>query len=57
MYLKTVKNLQFLPFLYDLGIASKRKKLYQLLFDLFPYNSKKNLEFSKIPKFQKYLGR
>ena len=49
MYLKTVKNLQFLPFLYDLGIASKRKKLYQLLFDLFPYNSKKTSSF---PKFQ-----
>ena len=49
MYLKTVKNLQFLTFLYDLGIASKRKKLYQLLFDLFPYNSKKNSSF---PKFQ-----
>ena len=41
MYLKTVKNLKFLPFLYDLGIASKRKTWYQLLFDLFPYNSKK----------------
>ena len=49
MYLKTVKNLQFLPLLYDLGIASKRKKLYQLLFDLFPYNSKKTSSF---PKFQ-----
>jgi len=49
MYLKTVKNLHYLPFLYDLGIASKRKKLYQLLFGLFPYNSKKTSSF---PKFQ-----
>ena len=49
MYLKTVKKLQFSPFLYDLGIASKRKKLYQLLFDLFPYNSQKTSSF---PKFQ-----
>ena len=38
-----------ITFLYDLGIASKRKKLYQLLFDLFPYNSKKTSSF---PKFQ-----
>ena len=49
MYLKTVKNLQFLLFLYHLRIASKRKKWYQLLFDLFPYNSKKTSSF---PKFQ-----
>ena len=49
MYLKTVKNLQFLPFLYDLGIASKRKRWYQLLFYLFRYNSKKTSSF---PKFQ-----
>ena len=27
-YLKTTKNLQFLAFLYDLGITSKRKKWY-----------------------------
>ena len=54
MYLKTIKNLQFLLFLYDLDITNKRKKLYQLLFDLFPYNSKKTSSF---PKFQKYLGR
>ena len=47
MYLKIVKNLQFLAFLYDLGIARKKENVISISFRPIPLQFRKT---SRKPK-------
>ena len=50
MYLKTVKNLQFLAFLYDLGIARKKEHVIPTSFRPIPLQFQKTSSFPLLQK-------